>query len=384
MHVKTRLLICMESLAMNGVLRSLLNLLEALPTERYDVDLLVLNPEIPSWVKIPEYVRIRRAPLAYNVYSMYSRNAFKLCLKEWRFDLLLRRAIAKNGLIANGPKIDGEWDVAIAYSMGTLGDIVVDKVTAQKKILWTHTDPRAEDFRSLFAHYRTLIPKVSAFVCVSEGIAEALKTEYPQIAERISCVHNVVDEEAIKAKARAGEVQGKSDDVIRLMTVGRFSPTKNQAMVPRIASCLRKAGVSVEWYLIGPGAAAAKLGAQAELTDLGVADRIHYCETMLNPYAMMSSADIYVQPSSYEGWGLTVTEALVLGCYVIGSNIPSFRDQVKDDAFGRLVPLTEEDFANAIETVIREKRYQRESRKSYPVPWTAESTLREFEKVLNP
>lgn len=72
---------------MNGVLRSLL-------------DLLVLNPEIPSWVKIPEYVRIRLAPLTYNVYSMYSRNAFKLCLKKLRVDLLLRRTIAKNGLEA--------------------------------------------------------------------------------------------------------------------------------------------------------------------------------------------------------------------------------------------------------------------------------------------
>lgn len=53
--------------------------------------------------------------------------------------------------------------------------------------------------------------------------------------------------------------------------------------------------------------------------------------------------DILVQPSEYEGWGKTVREAMLYGCAVIASSIPSHKEQIKNMETGLLFELGNQD-----------------------------------------
>lgn len=380
--MKRRILIVTESLQMNGVLGSLLGFLSALPQDCYEVELMAFNPKIPSWVALPKYVHFISAPTACRVAVVGLREAIGICLTNRQYGMLVRRlayALAerflgvrvKDRLISTVPQVAGSWDVACAYSMGKIGYFVYEKVSARKKVLWIHTDPLIPELAKDWKRYQQLAPEVAGVVCVSEGVAEKARRDIP---DKVFCVHNVVDVEGIVSKSRLGSSKPKIDGVIRLVTVGRFCKVKNQHLIPAIAKEIIRRGYRIEWYMIGPGANKWKVD--------GFDGVLYYLESMTNPQAMIASADICVQLSRYEGWGLALTEGLVLGRYSIASDIPSFRDQIRDDRVGKLVPISVKSFADAICDAIESGKISA-PRAPYVVPWTAENTVREFERIIS-
>lgn len=53
---------------------------------------------------------------------------------------------------------------------------------------------------------------------------------------------------------------------------------------------------------------------------------------------LLQRAWVLVNPSSMEGWGLTVIEANACGTPVVASDVPGLRDSVNQDLSGFLVP----------------------------------------------
>jgi glycosyltransferase involved in cell wall biosynthesis len=73
---------------------------------------------------------------------------------------------------------------------------------------------------------------------------------------------------------------------------------------------------------------------------LGIAERIEFMGyiTEQSKIDMLREAHVVVNPSSKEGWGVTVIEANACGTPVIASNVPGLRDAVVDGKTGYLVP----------------------------------------------
>ena len=89
-----------------------------------------------------------------------------------------------------------------------------------------------------------------------------------------------------------------------------------------------------------------------ELDQSGIADRVH-----LTGYAsddqlkgLFAAASVYVHPSLFEGFGLTVLEAMAQGCPVVTSNVYSL-PEVAGDAAVLVDPTSVDEIAAAIEAV---------------------------------
>ena len=67
----------------------------------------------------------------------------------------------------------------------------------------------------------------------------------------------------------------------------------------------------------------------------------------------MKEADLYVQPSRYEGKAVTVGEAQILAKPVLITNYTTAKSQVKDDFDGYITELSVEGIADGIEKFIR-------------------------------
>jgi glycosyltransferase involved in cell wall biosynthesis len=75
--------------------------------------------------------------------------------------------------------------------------------------------------------------------------------------------------------------------------------------------------------------------------------------------ALYSAATVYVHPSLYEGFGLTILEAMAAGCPVVTSNVYSLPEVAGDAAL--LVDPTDPDaIASAIARVCVDKQVREE------------------------
>ena len=67
-----------------------------------------------------------------------------------------------------------------------------------------------------------------------------------------------------------------------------------------------------------------------------------------NPYPYMSKADIYVQTSIFEGFGMTIAEAKLLHRPVVSTNFDVVHDQIIDHQNGLIAEMTPDSVAEKI------------------------------------
>ena len=73
-----------------------------------------------------------------------------------------------------------------------------------------------------------------------------------------------------------------------------------------------------------------------------------------NPYPYMKEADLYVQPSRYEGKAVTVGEAQILSKPVLITNYTTANSQLKDGFDGCITELSVEGIADGIEELYKD------------------------------
>ncbi len=99
------------------------------------------------------------------------------------------------------------------------------------------------------------------------------------------------------------------------------------------------------------------------VTDLNIIDSVKFLGRVTDEERnkLYASSWLAIQPSSHEGWGITVIEANFYGCPVVASNIAGLRDSVVDGKTGILVkPKSTIGFTKAIlkvfnQPVLRQK-----------------------------
>jgi glycosyltransferase involved in cell wall biosynthesis len=129
----------------------------------------------------------------------------------------------------------------------------------------------------------------------------------------------------------------RTDGHLRLLAVGRLAFEKGHDVLLR---ALAQAGPALPpWSLtvLGEGPLRGELLRLA--AELGIADRCEFPGYVADPYALMVTSDIYIHPSRWEGFGLSLLEAMALGLPVIATSCPGGPKEILENgAHGVLVP----------------------------------------------
>ncbi len=125
-----------------------------------------------------------------------------------------------------------------------------------------------------------------------------------------------------------------------LLTVGRLDPAerrKGQDQVIRALPGIIAAFPDVVYLIVGGGADAARLEALAR--ELNVADHVVFAGTVGADELpqLYRLADLFVMPSTQEGFGIVFLEAAASGLRVIGGNADGSADALADGAIGTLI-----------------------------------------------
>jgi glycosyltransferase involved in cell wall biosynthesis len=121
---------------------------------------------------------------------------------------------------------------------------------------------------------------------------------------------------------------------VLLTMVARFEPQKDHASLLRALANLKQHAWRLD--LIGDGPL---LGRAQELTgELGISDRVRYLGQRNDVTQRLAESQIYALTSNWEGFPLSILEAMRAGLPVIASHVGGVGEAVKNGITGFLVP----------------------------------------------
>jgi glycosyltransferase involved in cell wall biosynthesis len=231
---------------------------------------------------------------------------------------------------------------------------------------------------ALRASERTALGCARHVIATSKTTARLLAADYDVPSDRMS----VVEPGTKPAAARPR----RSGSMIALLSVGAVVPRKGYDVL--VAALARL--THLPWRLVIAGDCGRSPETfrrlLADIASLGIAERITLAgavtaEQLASLYA---SADLFVLPSRFEGYGMAYTEAIAHGLPVVGTNAGAIPETVPADA-GVLVPPDDiESLATTLRRLIEgpaeRERLAAGARAAVFPSWRGQATL--FARVL--
>ena len=354
-----KVLFVMLSLYNGGAEKSLVNLLNELPEDKYEVDLLLFRPEglflnqVPAYVnilEIPETLKRLFGPInksgKYMIPKVVSTFFAALAEKKYKW----RRAYRWNHCYTNLIEpLEKQYDVAVGYTSNEVLYFLNEKVNASRKLVWIHNDyiaaghPPAYDYPHLC--------KMGGIVTISETCKQILDDLFPDLKERIYNIPNITSSQVVRRRADAFVPEEYGAEDYNILSIGRLSEQKGFDFAIQAAAILKQRGRQFSWFIIGDGPLEKQLREQIDALD--VTDRVHLIGIRENPYPYIRNCSLLAQTSRYEGKSVVLDETKILGVPILATDYPTVRDQILDGMEGMIVPMAAEGIADGIEKMMQ-------------------------------
>jgi glycosyltransferase involved in cell wall biosynthesis len=370
--MKKNILISVYDMEIGGIERSLINMLEAFDYEQFNVDLLVFEHRGDFMKLIPAHVNLIPQIKAYTVF----RKPISHCLKEGHYASSIIRIVAKYAAIQKAkarrleegpgyiqmqlvskysslllPKLKKHYDVSISYAWPH--DLVADRISAEKKIAWIHTDYSKLEIDNQID--LEMWNKFDYIAAVSEECCKSFLLTYPSLKNKVFILENITSPTFITSMANEDvTLNEEPGDSFSILSVGRLSYVKGFDLAVKALHLLHDKGfTNIKWYVVGYG------GYEQELVNLIKRNQLEESFILLgkqaNPYPFIKACDLYVQPSRYEGKAVTVTEAKILNKPILITSYPTSASQVLNGNDGIICEGNPEAIAEAIKNLYLDK-----------------------------
>ena len=395
---KKKLLFVNESLVLAGGEKSLIALLSKLDPNKYEIDLQLFKYGKELDAFIPEHVNIL-PPLPYtqfvtkgwfkNIGTLINLSTIGFFISKLTYSINIRRGAynhpeksqiywraAANSLTVSNKK----YDVAIAYAQGIPTYYVIDKTEAKRKIAWVNTNVDFPPLNKIFQ--KSYYKKYDVIVPVSEITKEHLNNVFPQLRSKYYTIYDMIDYASILNMASLKTVNFNKK-IFNILTVSRLNQyMKGFDITLQVCKILKERGVIFHWYVLGEGSYREKIQEFVAVNKLE--SFITLLGTNSNPYPYYKSADLYVQTSRKEGFGISIAEARLLNLPVVTTRFDTVFMQMVHGKNGLVVDINATAVANAIELLMKNKqlynaiiKYQKQEQKENY------ESVEKFDRLIN-
>ncbi|MBE5802803.1 MAG: glycosyltransferase [Clostridiales bacterium] len=356
-----KILFVMHSLGFGGAERSLVNLLNELPSDQYQVDVLLFQQkggflgQLPGWVNVletPKALRCLYGPVAKAGKYIPCKVLGTVWARLWRRRKKEQSAFRWRSFYRRRIEtLPGHYDVAVAYTGSEILYFVADRVSANRKAVFIHNDYRTAGYSA--DDDESYLGRMDAIVSISRQCVEVLREEFPQYAGRMHYLENITSSSLVRARAEEYVPEEYQPGVCNILSVGRLWPQKGFDMAIDAAALLKKEGVDFRWHVVGEGSLREEL--QRQITDRSLEDRFFLLGSRSNPYPYMKGCTLLVQSSRYEGKSVVLDEAKMLCTPIVATDYPTVGDQVSDGREGIITEMSPEGIARGVMRMLREE-----------------------------
>ncbi|HEX4277460.1 MAG TPA: glycosyltransferase family 4 protein [Bryobacteraceae bacterium] len=167
-------------------------------------------------------------------------------------------------------------------------------------------------------------------------------------SRRMVTVHNGIPDESWTYSEPEGETP-------TIIMVARFAAQKNQSMLLDAVSEIRR-----PFQVVFTGAGPTLGSVQAQARDLGLSDRITFAGNRPDVPDLLRKSAIFALPTHWEGFPISILEAMRAGLPIVASDVGGVREAVVDGENGFLIGQTDTAaLRRAIETLLDNSELRR-------------------------
>lgn len=360
--MKKNVLFIVSDMGSGGFQKSLISLLQCFEYKKYSVDLLVLYPQGIFMNEIPKEVNRISVDISSSFFASFPKGAIEL-FKEKEYTLAFKRTIhfimsrldkgkAAIYMSKQIPKLQKKYDVAIDYNGQQILYYMMDKVQADKKITYFHSDyKRWPYYKNADKKY---YPKVQYIVTISDICKESLDEIFPECSKKTRVIHNISSPIVIKELAMKECPVEFNKNYINIVMVGRPSDVKGYDFAIEACYKLKRDGYKIRFYAIGTSNEVDKF--KKLVNEFDVEREFIFVGETNNPYSFIRQADIYVHPSRFEGKSVAIDEAKILCKPIIISNFTTAKDHIQNEVNGLIVDMNSNGVYEGIMKLIKDKQ----------------------------
>lgn len=384
----------------NGITTALINLLDNIDHDKYDITLLTTinkNSEVLSNMKklhskvrlVFKIGRINQTLLEdYRNYVTKHRGVTNNILKKIYPSKMYKREFKRTFGKAN-------FDYIIDYSgYSMFWAKLLLAGSAKKKLIFMHSDlysdmykiingrrPHFINLRGVFSLYKYFDELVS----VSEATMNLNREKLTSFIKntKINYVNNAINPKKIiqlsqddsdvfyknnkpfiisirKNKNNISLVHTplpeSNDGNINFINLGRLSPEKGQDQLIEAFSKVHSKFENTRLYIVGEGVEREKL--ENLIKSLNLEDSVFLTGHLNNPFYLMNKCNAFILSSHYEGQPLVLLEALTLNLPVLATDIIANRDLLNNGKYGMLVENSIDGLIKGIMAIINNNNYK--------------------------
>lgn len=309
---------------------------EQLPGFNPKIKLIQINGRARYWNLTME--KIRKAPLHKRHFLLFI-GALKKVLnktKKWH------KFIFSNVMVSG-------FDVAIAFRQSPLCySFVHDHTDAPRKIGFWHGDPEYLDGIETWINS---LEDVDYVACVSRSVEYRMRKMFPRYSEKYKTIYNVFNTDEIKNKSKQFKVD-YLPAFINIVTVSRIEFKQKQLdFIPQIAKRLKSNSFVFKWTIVGDGPDYKRL--QQMIIEEGVEDCVRCVGNKPNPFPYVANADLFVNTSFGEAYGMVIVESMILGTPCVAGEYPALHEIITDGENGIIADNSIDGITEAIERLFR-------------------------------
>lgn len=364
-----KILFMLINMNIGGTEKALLNMIDKIPRDKFDITILMLEEYGGFLSDIPKDVTVRYLDYYKEIESILNNPPQQLAkelIKKGKvikgINILLMHTISKikgersiffKYILKDYSDIIEEYDIAVAYAgpMDFISYFIVNKIKSKKKLQWIHFDVTKVGLNKKYAEI--IYDKFDKIFVVSNEGKEKLISLVPKLSEKVDTFFNVISSKVILEQANEG--MGFNDNFygVRILTVGRLTQEKGQDLSIKALKMLKENGYKVRWYCVGDGTY--KKSYESLLKQNELEKDFIFLGSKINPYTYMKQCDIYVQSSRHEGYCITLGEARCFNNPIVTTNFTGANEQIKDEITGLICDISEEGIYKAIKRLLDDK-----------------------------
>ena len=364
----------MYSMDCGGIEKAAVSILRALPKDVFDITLILDCKKGPFLNLVPKEVKVIELTTT-EIYKLHTNMGDKKWLyyslihgyfKEFLlmaiyaikslFISFEQKKILRAKLLSKNISFSQEhFDYIFAYSNKEQLYYATNNYNADQCITWLHReiDLKREDIR----YYLPLYKKCSKIYGVSQKVVDSFIKYCPSVGNITEVYYNLIDKK-LGIELAEKYTLSHPNKAFWFLTVGRLTKQKGIDIIPNIALLLKNKGISFVWSIIGNGPLLINL--KEKIRELELEDYIIVEGEKSNPYPYFKSCDVYLQPSRYEGYCITIAEARMFTKPIVATNFAGASEQLENGKAGKIVDFGIESFANGIIEVITNNNLQKQ------------------------
>ena len=328
MKNKKKIIFISQALWIGGIETALVNLINRLDYNKYDVTCLITQNYLDMAERLTKNCRLivadRRNPVTFTKPYKFKKlfnileepqGATKLRRFIWRVLNILFKAVESHlySCYIKKQMKNESFDTAIIYSDRT-SEVAVKAVNAKRFLVFYHHGAMRKEYHDSYGY-----KKSEKVIAVSDNISKELKKYRKKYSSKITTINNIVDIDSIREKSNEPvEADLFSNDCFNIVSCGRLSPVKGLHLgIEAIIKLVNEGYTDIHWYIIGGGPIEDDI--KKQIAQNKMEQHIFMLGMKSNPYPYIKSGDLFIQPSIFEGYSLSIMEAKILGTPVLAT-----------------------------------------------------------------